>query len=43
MPMTRKLGVGKINKDTHDIKELVKMISTTYNFQNSNSNCRRRA
>jgi len=31
--MTCKLGVGKINKDTHDIKELVKRISTTYNFQ----------
>jgi hypothetical protein len=35
MPMTRKLGVGKINNDTHDIKELVKRISTTYNFQDS--------
>jgi hypothetical protein len=35
MPMIRKSGVGKISKDTHDIKELVKRISTTYNFQDS--------
>jgi hypothetical protein len=32
MPMTRKLGVGKISRDTHDIKELVKRTSITYNF-----------
>jgi hypothetical protein len=31
--MTHKLGVGKVRWDTHDIKELVKRINTTYNFQ----------
>jgi hypothetical protein len=30
MPMTRKSGVGKISRDTHDIKKLVKRTSTTY-------------
>jgi hypothetical protein len=33
--MTRKSRVGKISRDTHDIKELVKRINTTYNFQDS--------
>ncbi len=33
--MTHKSGVGKISRDTHDIKKLVKRIITTYNFQNS--------
>jgi hypothetical protein len=31
--MTHKSKVGKIRRDTHDIKELVKRTSTTYNFQ----------
>ncbi len=35
MPMTCKSRVGKISRDTHDIKKLVKRISTTYNFQDS--------
>jgi hypothetical protein len=43
MPMTCKSRVGKISRDTHDIKKLVKKISTAYNFQDSNSNCKRRA
>jgi hypothetical protein len=33
--MTHKSRVGKISRVTHDIKELVKRISTTYNFQDS--------
>ncbi len=31
--MICKLGVGKFRKDIHDIKELVKMTNTAYNFQ----------
>ncbi len=33
--MTHKSIVGKSSRDTHDIKELVKRISITYNFQDS--------
>jgi hypothetical protein len=31
--MTCKSRVGKINRDTHDIKKLVKRTKITYNFQ----------
>jgi hypothetical protein len=33
--MTHKSRVGKISKDIHNIKELVKRTNSTYNFQDS--------
>jgi hypothetical protein len=34
--MIRKLGVGKIKRDIHDIKKLVKRTYIAYNFQDLN-------